>query len=79
MPDQIQEASVQSMKNSQYDIAIIGGGIVGCSLARELGSRFKRVLLLEKEQALATHTSGRNSGVVHSGFNPKPATVKAQL
>ncbi|TLY35612.1 MAG: FAD-dependent oxidoreductase, partial [Nitrospirae bacterium] len=62
-----------------YDIAIVGGGIVGCSLARELRGRFKNILLLEKERRVGIHTSGRNSGVVHSGFNPKPGTLKAKL
>ena len=64
---------------TSYDIAIIGGGIVGCALARELSARFKRVVLIEKESAVAQHTSGRNSGVVHSGFNPHPGTLKAKF
>ena len=62
-----------------YDFCVIGGGIVGCTLARELVRCVDRVLLLEKETSLAFHTSGRNSGVVHSGFNPKPGTLKARL
>ncbi|MBI1870570.1 MAG: L-2-hydroxyglutarate oxidase [Chlamydiae bacterium] len=65
--------------NRLYDILIVGGGIVGCSLAKELGRRFDRVLVLEKENGVAFHTSGRNSGVIHSGFNQKPGTLKAQL
>ncbi len=67
------------MTRTVYDIAIIGGGIVGCALARALGTRFDKVLLLEKERGVARHTSGRNSGVVHSGFNPTPGTLKAAL
>lgn len=67
------------MGNQSYNVAIIGGGIVGCALARELGQRFDNVLLLEKESSVGLHTSGRNSGVVHSGFNPKPGTLKAKL
>jgi len=67
------------MTTNTYSIAIIGGGIVGCALARELGKRFSNVLLLEKESAVGCHTSGRNSGVIHSGFNPKPGTLKAEL
>ncbi len=62
-----------------FEIAIVGGGIVGCALARELAGRFKRVALIEKESSVAQHTSGRNSGVVHSGFNPHPGTLKAQF
>ncbi len=67
------------MEDKSYNIAIIGGGIVGCALARELRKRFDRVLLLEKEGSVGLHTSGRNSGVVHSGFNSKPGTLKARL
>lgn len=67
------------MGSKTYNIAIIGAGIVGCALARELGKRFDKVLLIEKENGVGLHTSGRNSGVVHSGFNPKPGTLKAKL
>ena len=67
------------MRSESYDIAIIGGGIIGCALARELGKRFGSVLLMEKEATVGFHTSGRNSGVVHSGFNPTPGTLKAKL
>src|SRR2546430_6421420 len=67
------------MKPGIYDVVIIGAGIVGCALARELASRFDSVVLLEKEASVGFHTSGRNSGVVHSGFNPKPGTLKARL
>ncbi len=65
--------------NVLYDIAVIGGGIIGCAIARELGKRFGSILLLEKEESVGFHTSGRNSGVVHSGFNPTPGTLKAKL
>src|SRR2546422_673336 len=67
------------MNDQFHDVAIIGAGVVGCAIARELGGRFKSVLLLDKEVAVGFHTSGRNSGVVHSGFNPKPGTLKAEL
>jgi len=65
--------------NVFYDSVVIGGGIIGCALARELGKRFGNVLLIEKEASVGLHTSGRNSGVVHSGFNPTPGTLKAKL
>src|SRR3989475_11480068 len=67
------------MNDQFHDMAIIGAGVVGCAIARELGGRFKSVLLLDKEAAVGFHTSGRNSGVVHAGFNPKPGTLKARL
>ena len=62
-----------------YHIAIVGGGVIGCALALSLASRFKRIVVLEKESAPGMHASGRNSGVVHAGFNPKPGTLKARL
>src|SRR3989442_11632337 len=67
------------MNDQFHDVAIIGAGVGGCAIARELGGRFKSVLLLDKEVSVGFHTSGRNSGVVHSGFNPKPGTLKARL
>ncbi|MDA2909510.1 L-2-hydroxyglutarate oxidase [Nitrospiraceae bacterium AH_259_D15_M11_P09] len=66
-------------RTSSYDVAIIGGGIIGCALANELGKRFSKVVLIEKEASVGLHTSGRNSGVVHSGFNTQPGTLKAKL
>jgi L-2-hydroxyglutarate oxidase LhgO len=64
-----------------YDIAIIGGGIVGLATARALGERVPRASLaiLEKEDRLATHQTGHNSGVIHSGIYYRPGSFKAQL
>lgn len=63
-----------------YDIAIVGGGIVGAStamqLARQLGLR---IALLEAEKELASHQTGNNSGVIHSGLYYKPGSLKAEL
>src|SRR5881396_3808834 len=68
------------MENS-YDIAIIGGGIVGLATARALGERSPgaRLVILEKEAKLATHQTGNNSGVIHSGIYYKPGSYKAKL
>src|SRR6476619_2447218 len=68
------------MENS-YDIAIIGGGIVGLATARALGERAPRarLVILEKEAKLATHQTGNNSGVIHSGIYYKPGSYKAKL
>ncbi len=64
-----------------WDYVIVGGGIIGCSIARQI--RLLRpersVLLLEKEVAVGAHASGRNSGVIHSGINQKPCSAKAKL
>jgi L-2-hydroxyglutarate oxidase len=65
---------------NRYDYIIIGGGIIGSSIARELASRGKgTVLVLDKEPALGLHASGRNSGVLHSGINQKPGSLKARM
>jgi (S)-2-hydroxyglutarate dehydrogenase len=68
------------MDNS-YDIAVIGGGIIGLATARALGERSPRarVVILEKEAKLATHQTGNNSGVIHSGIYYKPGSYKAKL
>lgn len=67
------------MKNG-HDLIIVGGGIVGLAIAlRTLERRpGTRLLLLEKEQQLATHQSGHNSGVIHSGLYYKPGSLKAR-
>ena len=61
-------------------IAIIGGGILGIALARELTLRgLGDVTVFEKEDRLAAHQTGHNSGVVHAGLYYKPGSLKAQL
>ena len=61
------------------DILIIGAGAVGCAVAREL-SRFRlRITAVEKEGDVASGTSGRNSAVVHAGFNNRPGSLMAKL
>ena len=64
-----------------YDVVIVGGGIVGLATAyRLLELQPKtRVLLIEKESKLAAHQSGNNSGVLHSGLYYKPGSEKAKL
>ncbi len=64
-----------------YDFAVIGGGLVGLATARALLARNHgaRLVLLEKEEQVAAHQSGRNSGVLHSGIYYQPGSLKAQL
>jgi L-2-hydroxyglutarate oxidase len=64
-----------------YDYAIIGGGIVGLSVAWAILERQPRarVAVLEKETDWARHQTGRNSGVIHSGIYYKPGSLKAKL
>ena len=63
-----------------YDIAIIGGGIVGLATAYRLSEQFpdQSVVVLEKEDRVAAHQTGRNSGVVHSGVFYTPGSLKAE-
>jgi L-2-hydroxyglutarate oxidase LhgO len=64
-----------------YDIAVIGGGIVGLSFAMQASERFPRLRLvvLEKEAGVARHQTGHNSGVIHSGVYYKAGSLKARL
>lgn len=65
----------------QTDILIIGGGIIGLSIARELNKQHPelKILLLEKEADVAFHSSGRNSGVLHAGFYYTADSLKAKF
>ena len=64
-----------------YDVAIIGGGIVGLATAYQLAKKEKslKVCVLEKESAVAQHQSSHNSGVIHSGIYYKPGSQRAKL
>lgn len=63
------------------DFLVIGGGVIGISIARELKKRFSNltVTLIEKEQKCAEHASGRNSGVLHAGFYYSADSLKAKF
>ncbi|MBP7448512.1 MAG: L-2-hydroxyglutarate oxidase [Flavobacteriales bacterium] len=65
---------------AQWDVIIVGGGIVGAATLYKLQQRHPdlRILLLEKEKALADHQTGHNSGVIHSGIYYKPGSFKAK-
>jgi len=69
------------MVDQDFDVAVIGGGIVGLATALQLCYTFprQRLLLLEKEDRIASHQSGHNSGVIHSGIYYKPGSLKARL
>ena len=64
-----------------YDIAVVGGGIVGLSFAMQATEKFPRlrVVVLEKEAGVARHQTGHNSGVIHSGVYYKAGSLKARL
>ena len=62
-----------------YDILIIGAGVVGGMIARELSKYNLSVCLLEKENDVACGASKANSGIIHGGFDPEPGTMKAKM
>ncbi len=65
---------------SQFDVAVIGGGIIGLATAWQISERDpnRKIVLLEKESSLAAHQTGRNSGVIHSGIYYKPGSLRAK-
>jgi (S)-2-hydroxyglutarate dehydrogenase len=69
------------MADARYKLIIIGAGVIGLAVALEITRRFprQRLLVLEKEDRVAAHQSGHNSGVIHSGVYYKPGSLKASL
>jgi len=67
--------------SDSYDLVIVGGGVIGITLALELKRRLpsSRIALLEKEPAVGAHASGRNSGVLHAGFYYTADSLKARF
>ena len=63
----------------QYDVIIIGGGVVGCMTARALARYDLSILLIEKEVDIGMGASGANSAAIHSGHDPLPGTLKAEM
>lgn len=70
----------QAMRDSQLDVVIVGGGIVGLSTAYSLltNNPALKLVVLEKEASLGAHQTGHNSGVIHSGLYYKPGSLKAK-
>ncbi len=67
--------------DGEFDVAVIGGGIVGLATAIQFQSRHPdaRLVLFEAERQVGQHQSGRNSGVLHSGIYYRPGSLKATL
>jgi L-2-hydroxyglutarate oxidase len=72
---------IRRTAEAKLDIVIIGAGIVGLSTAMHLTRDWShvRLVVLEKENDIAQHQSGHNSGVIHSGVYYKPGSLKAKL
>ena len=76
-----QSNSSASVDSQTYDVAIVGGGIIGLSTAMQLLERSPRlnVAVVEKESELAQHQTGHNSGVIHSGIYYRPGSWKSRF
>lgn len=66
---------------ANYDFVVAGTGIVGLTIAQEINNRFpkSKILVYDKEPEIGLHSSGRNSGVLHSGVYYEPSSLKARL
>jgi glycerol-3-phosphate dehydrogenase len=66
------------MQNNQYDVVVIGGGVVGTAILRALSFYQLKLLLIEKQLDVCEGTSKANSGIVHTGFDAKPGSIEAE-
>jgi glycerol-3-phosphate dehydrogenase len=66
-------------KENMYDVIIIGAGVTGSAVARELSRKKRKVAVLERCSDICEGTSKANSGIVHAGFDAKPGSLKARL
>lgn len=62
-----------------YDVAVIGGGVTGCSCARYLSGLDLKICLIERSTDVCEGTSKANSGIVHGGYDARPGTMKAKM
>ena len=65
--------------NKEFDVIIIGAGVIGNAIARYLTRFEANILVLEKHNDVGDEASGANSGIVHSGYDPLPGTNKAKF
>ena len=64
---------------NEYDVCVIGAGVVGSAIARELSKYELRTVVIEKDEDVCSGTSKANSGIVHAGFDPQPGSVMARF
>lgn len=67
------------MKELNYDVAIIGGGVIGCAIARELSRYELDICVIEREEDVCSGTSKANSAIVHAGYDAAPGSLKAKF
>ena len=61
------------------DVTVIGAGVVGCAIARELSKYDLDVVVIDKNEDVAEGISKANSGIIHGGYNEKKGTLKVKL
>ena len=62
-----------------YDVIVIGGGVTGCAILRQLSKYNLKIALLEKEEDVCSGTSKANSAIVHAGYDAKTGSLKAKF
>ena len=67
------------MKEMKYDVVVIGGGVTGCAIARELSRYQMKVCVAERGEDVCSGTSKANSAIVHAGYDAVPGSLKARL
>jgi glycerol-3-phosphate dehydrogenase len=67
------------VSDDDAEVAVIGGGVVGCAVAHALARRGVRAIVLEARQGLALEASGSNSGILHTGFDSEPGALETRL
>jgi len=80
-PPPVKEPGVKdnTLEGLTPDVLVIGGGVIGCAIARELSKRKLDILLLEKESDVALQTSSRNDGMIHPGIASHPGTLRGEM
>ena len=67
------------MKETSFDVAVIGAGVTGCAIARELSRYNLKVCVTEREEDVCSGTSKANSAIVHAGYDAVPGSQKARF
>lgn len=67
------------MNSMKYDVVVIGGGVIGCAVARELSRYQLKTCVVEREEDVCSGTSKANSAIVHGGFDAEPGSLKAKI
>ena len=65
--------------STEYDVAVIGAGVVGCAIARELAGYNLRVALIEARNDVGDATSKASTAILHTGFDATPGTLESKL